>query len=245
MTTRLALKLLLALLLSSPLVANAVEDRDVRDGDRVTAPMALREPTRIKVEGEPITDIVGDIYDKQNNPYGRAILQLSKEKGDAVLRLRDDSMRPVNLFVYTNKAAYTLILQPKDVPSDAVVLHDRTPAPRLDNTSNLKAPNFHRMLKNMLVTMATGAIISGVEVKEVGVDQVLWKEARLTLQRSFISPQVVGDQYILTNRSGKEMVLTEQELDKDGVLAISIENQRLHAGDYTNVFIVRKRGDNE
>lgn len=237
-------QLLLAALLSSN-AALAAQVLDARDGERVLGQIALREPTRIKVEGDVITDLFGDIYSKDQNPGGRLVWESDKKKGELILRLRDESARPVNLFVSTNKATYTLVLAPTSMPADTIVLRDRTSAPKLDAVSGFKAPNYHRLLKNMLVAMATNVAQPGVEIREVGKEQVLWAEARVTLLRSFFAPQIVGDQYMLSNRSGKEMLLTEQELDKEGVLAISIENQRLRDGDSTNVFVIRLRGENE
>ena len=248
MKTHLASKLLLPLLLTVLLSSNsafAAQVRDAVDGDRVTAQIALREPTRIKIEGDVITDLFGDVYDSKQNPNGRVVWESDKKKGEVILRLREESTRPVNLFVSTDKATYTLVLAPRDMPADTIVLRDRTPAPKLDTSSGLKAPSFHRLLKNMLVSMATNTIQPGTEIREIDKNQTLWTEAHLTLQRSFFASQIVGDHLVLTNRSGAEMVLSEQELDREDVLAISIENLRLRKGESTNVFVIRMRGENE
>jgi conjugal transfer pilus assembly protein TraK len=129
--------------------------------------MALREPTRIKIEGDVITDLFGDVYDSKQNPNGRVVWESDKKKGEVILRLREESTRPVNLFVSTDKATYTLVLAPRILPADTIVLRDRTPAPKLDTSSGLKAPSFHRLLKNMLVSMATNTIQPGIEIREV------------------------------------------------------------------------------
>lgn len=56
---RIALALALAFGLGS---ANALQVIDARDGASVEAILSIQEPTRIRIEGAPITDVFGNIY---------------------------------------------------------------------------------------------------------------------------------------------------------------------------------------
>ena len=58
-----ALRLALALALSGGIhSANALQVIDTNDGASVEAILSIQEPTRIRIEGTPITDVFGNIY---------------------------------------------------------------------------------------------------------------------------------------------------------------------------------------
>ena len=58
-----ALRLTLALALAGGLgSANALQVIDTSDGASVEAIVSIQEPTRIRIEGAPITDVIGNIY---------------------------------------------------------------------------------------------------------------------------------------------------------------------------------------
>lgn len=58
-----ALRLALALALSGAFQnANALQVIDTKDGASVEAILSIQEPTRIRIEGAPITDVFGNIY---------------------------------------------------------------------------------------------------------------------------------------------------------------------------------------
>ncbi|MDI9689973.1 type-F conjugative transfer system secretin TraK [Burkholderia cenocepacia] len=58
-----ALRLALAFVLSSGIgSANALQVIDTSDGASVEAILSIQEPTRIRIEGAPITDVFGNIY---------------------------------------------------------------------------------------------------------------------------------------------------------------------------------------
>ena len=56
---RVAVALALAFGLGS---ANALQVIDTRDGASIEAILSIQEPTRIRIEGAPITDVFGNIY---------------------------------------------------------------------------------------------------------------------------------------------------------------------------------------
>ena len=56
------------------------------------------------------------------------------------------------------------------------------------------------------------------------------------------SSVIAGERYPLTNVSSQDMVLAEQEFDRErgNVLAISIENHNLRPGESTTVYVIRQ-----
>ena len=73
--------LLTALLLASltaisPPAALALQRIEARDGVSVEAAIALKEPTRIKIDGGAISDVFGNIYSTNCGAHGRSAAML-------------------------------------------------------------------------------------------------------------------------------------------------------------------------
>jgi conjugal transfer pilus assembly protein TraK len=253
---------LLASLATSPPAAFALQRVEAKDGVSVEAAIALKEATRIKIDGAPITDVFGNIYSTncgstgatamlpnapaipQINPAGEIVLECDKDKGEIYVKPVGAGAKPINLFVSSGKATYTLILKRVDMPSDTIVIVDRTLRRHLAATSSRvggPAPNHERALKAMLFAMAGDEVPSDLRVEEVNRSVQLWAEARFMLLTTYEGQSLAGEKYRLTNISQDPMVLTEEEFDRDGgdVVAVSIENHNLDPGESSNVFVIR------
>jgi len=253
--------LLPALLASSP--AFALQPIDVRDGVAAEAIVSTKEATRLRIEGAPITEVFGNIYSSNCavlpvaagaptpaapsvNPSGEIVLECDRDKGEVYLRPVGVSTKPINLFVSSASATYTLLLRRSDVPADTIVLRDKTPrAERAsavdDATPAGRSANHVRALKGMLVAMASDRVPNDVRVEEVNRPRQLWQEARMTLMRIYEGRGLVGEKYLLTNVSTVPMVLAEQEFDREegDVLAVAIEQLNLRPGESTSVYVIR------
>jgi conjugal transfer pilus assembly protein TraK len=242
-----------ALCLALAGTAYALQTVDVRDGQSVTAKMSLTEQTRIKIDRGRILDVLGDIYEPQRNAAGRFVLEKDDKAGEIFIRLLDPSLlRPVNLFIKGERGTFGLVLQPVDMPLETIVLRDRgealtgvggaiavaqgvsdTPFPK--NTSHVRA------IKAMWLAMAGDAVPRDVQVRGMNREVTLWKEARFVLDRVYVANAMVGELYTLTNISPQPMVLAEQELYRDGVLGVAIQEHQLRPGQATVVYVVRAR----
>jgi conjugal transfer pilus assembly protein TraK len=130
--------LILCAALSQP--AHALQVLDARDGVAIEAILSIKEPTRIRIEGAPITDVFGNIHSSScgasnaaatpagivtpaANPGGEIVLECDRDKGEIYIRPgRDDSAKPVNLFISSAQATYTLVLRRSDTPADTIVI---------------------------------------------------------------------------------------------------------------------------
>ena len=253
--------LLPALTAISPPAALALQRIEARDGVSVEAAIALKEPTRIKIDGGAITDVFGNIYSTNcgtagaaplvpNGPSvpavnaaGEVVLECDKDRGEIYVKPVGAGSKPINLFVSSGKATYTLVLKRVDMPADTIVIVDRTPAPAVAGSAKVagRAPNHERALKAMLFAMAGEATPGELRVEEVNQPVQLWAEARFTLLATFEGRELTGEKYLLVNVSESPMVLAEEEFDRDGgdVVAVSIETHTLAPGESTNVFVIR------
>jgi conjugal transfer pilus assembly protein TraK len=251
--------------------AHALQLIEARDGVSVEAIVSIKEATRIRIDGAPITDVFGNIYSSNCgatpnaalstgaagvaplgpqstaiNPSGEIVLECDRDKGEIYIRPVGDSPKPINLFVSSAQATYTLLLRRSDTPADTIVLRNKTPR-QLSPAAPVQGPlgmsaNPIRSLKALLVAMASDRVPADVQVEEVNRPVQLWAEARFSLMRRYEGRGLLGEKYLLQNISSEVMVLAEQEFDREeGNLAgVAIENHNLKPGETTNVFVIRR-----
>lgn len=263
--------LLAALIGSAP--AHALQLVEGRDGVTVEAVISTKEPTRIRLESGGITEVVGNLYSNACgqpavspgapaapngapavNPSGEIVLECDKGKGEIFVRPVGAAAKvggkPINLFVSSDRATYTLLLKKQDVPADTIVIRDKSlrlargPVDGRDIPDSLtgKTPLHLRELKRMAIAMASDRVSPDIRVEEVGRPVKLWQEANFTLMRQYEGRGYAGEKYQLTNVSGAPMVLSEPEFDREGddVAGIGIEGHNLRPGESTNVYVIRR-----
>ncbi|MDP2430837.1 MAG: type-F conjugative transfer system secretin TraK [Pseudomonadota bacterium] len=215
--------------------AHALQVRDVVDGQSVLVQVSAKEPSRIVVEGQPIRAATADeesliIHREDKDPQGHIFVRPV------------DPRRHATLFVSTDTGAYSLLLQPADIPAETVVIRDRSrrAPPKLEQAaSRIKAA------KSLILTIARDETPSDMDVREHGQDYALWREARFTLDRSWLGQAYIGERWRLSNVSPVRMSVLEQEFYKDGVVAIAVEHHNIEPGQATNVFVVREKKADE
>ena len=260
--------------LAGALPAQALQVVEASDGVSVEAVLSIKEPTRIRIDGATITNVFGNIYSSncaatvtaqpgngqaqqapQVNPAGEIVLECDTDKGEIYVRPVVTPVtpgapgmlgKPVNLFVSSQHATYTLLLRRSDTPADTIVIRDKAPRlARADqgnaNPAGRQAQHV-RSLKAMLVAMASDRVPTDVRVEEVDRPIQLWLEARFSLTRLYEGRGLVGERYVLTNVSTQDMVLAEQEFDREtgAVLGVAIEHHNLRPGESTTVWVIRQ-----
>ena len=280
---QLALVLVSAVLstISTP-PAKALQVLDARDGVAIEAILSIKEPTRIRIEGASITDVFGNIYSSSCgavpaplastgsgsgtnagamapaiNPSGEIVLECDRDKGEIYIRpvsqTPDGGGKPVNLFISSAQATYTLVLRRSDTPADTIVIRDptarRNPAGATHDAPLSTSANHVRAMKAMLVAMASDRVPSDVRVDEVGQQVQLWADVKFSLMRRYDGRNLVGEKYLLQNVGNAVMVLAEQEFDRPDsktggqVVGVAVENHNLRPGESTNVFVIRRGGE--
>lgn len=245
--------------------ALALQTKNVRDGVAVEAVVSMSEPTRIRAEGAKIVDVVGRIYSSTCapkssdpvktespavNPLGEFVLTCDLAKGEIyispvpnALPVKGKQNKPINIFVSTDKATYTLLLRPADVPADTIVLVDKSAkiSAAADRPRAGKSATHVRSLKEMLLVMAGARSADDISAESVNQERQLWNEARFVQTHQYTGRGLVGESYELTNVSALPMVLAEQEFDREGsgVLAVAIERMNLLPGERTAVYVIR------
>lgn len=186
------------------------------------------------------------------NPAGDVIVECDRDKGEVYIRPVGDALRPINLFVSSATATYTLLLRRSDTPADTIAIRDRTfQALRpgaLEAVPSGHAPSHVRAMKGLLVAMSSDRVPADLRVEEASKAIQLWAEARFTLMRRYEGRGYVGEKYALQNVSLVPMVLAEPEFDRPDsraggeVTGIAIEHHNLRPGETTSVYVIRRGG---
>jgi conjugal transfer pilus assembly protein TraK len=261
-----------------PLSSQALQVVEARDGVAVEAILSIKEPTRIRIEGAPIVDVFGNIHSSQCgsggaapaggaaitgtpiNPSGEVVLECDRDKGEIYVRPvaspgdPSGSGKPVNLFISSAHATYTLVLRRADTPADTIVIRDRSLPVAGPGGPSVPAalgasPNHVRAMKALLVAMASDRVPADIRIEEAQQTLQLWAEARFSLMRRYEGRGLTGEKYLLHNVSATTMVLAEQEFDRPDskaggqVLGVAIEHHNLKPGEATNVFVIRRGGE--
>jgi len=250
------------------LPAQALQLVETSDGAAVEAILSIREPTRIRIEGASITDVFGNIHSSQCgmaaalpaspgmtpagtgsspiNPAGEIALTCDRDKGEIYVRPVGDSAKPINLFVASANATYTLLLRRSDTPADTILIRDRTPKALKHATAAQTpagpSPNQVRAMKALLVAMASDRVSPDIRVEETHGTLPLWNEARFSRVRQYEGRGLVGEKYLLQNISDAPMVLAEPEFDRaqGNVVGIAVEHHNLRPGESTSVYVIRR-----
>ena len=250
------------------LPAQALQIIEASDGTSVEAILSIKEPTRIRIDGAPITDVFGNIHSshcnptaalpvtpgtpstgavtQSVNPAGELVLECDRDKGEIYVRPVGDSTKPINLFVSSANFTYTLLLRRSDTPADTIVIRDKTPKTlkvgMSAQASAGAAPNPVRAMKALLVAMASDRVPPDIQFEEAHRTVQLWTEARFSLVRHYEGRGLVGEKYLLENISSASMVLAEQEFDRESgnVAGIAIERHNLRPGETTSVYVIRR-----
>jgi len=261
------IQVLVALCVGLAAPAMAAQFVDARDGDTAIAKMSIKDQTRIKLEKGRITDVIGDVYSKEKNPAGRIVVIADEEDGEIYVRPVDAGNRPIKVDLRTDRGKFSLLLQPVDIPGDTLILRARGVAmppgsPALTQASDLaqmtalpavpstgapigRSASHLRALKAMTLAMASAEVPTDVEVRAANQLVTLWREARFVLSSTYLSRELVGESYELTNVSTSDMVIDEREFYRDGVQSVSVKYHQLAPGARTPVWIVRSRAAND
>jgi conjugal transfer pilus assembly protein TraK len=216
---------------------------EVQDGVTATARMSLNEPTRIRVDGAAIIDIVGNVFHRDRNPQGEISIDEDRQRGEIFVSLVRPQPKPVNLFVMTGQATYTLLLQPSDIPAETVVLVDRTKRTTAPVITDSSVPV--QAIRNLIAALATDRPSGGMRVTELHRDVPLRDGLRMSLQRRIEAGPLVGERYVVVNVSPRAHALAEQQFYRRGLLAVSIERAALAPQESTAIYIVRAPREDE
>lgn len=224
-----ALSWLAAMILTAaPTSAFAVQILDAIDAESLVARISDHDPNRIRIAGGFITMAVGP----QN---GRIAIETDDKQGQIFVRLsaaaqEAESDKAFTMFLTDAEGRdYTLLLKPADISGESLIIRPR--ADRVQPRRPVGITAREERLKRLVRAMAMDDVPRRCTLSEESRRAPLWKGTDFRMERAMRCGDFAVERYTLTNTSGVEIRLAEQELYGDDIAAVSVERMHLnHAG---------------
>jgi conjugal transfer pilus assembly protein TraK len=210
----------------------ALQQVDAVEGRTIFVKMSLRDFNRIAIEGGRIRLIKGAdsrlVVGDKDEVTGQALVKpLVKD--------------PFSLFVFSENRAYTLVVQPSDIPAENIILKEQALAQSIKPVARIeKSGSYEKSIKSMLQIMAGDSPPDGIEVKKTWDEILLWKGTRFAREAVYSGVSLVGEKYRLFNVGSTPIQIAEQEFYKKGVLAVSVQDLSLEPGHSTVVYVIKR-----
>jgi conjugal transfer pilus assembly protein TraK len=190
--------------------------------ESTVAVVSRNEPNLFQIEGRKIKRIYGT--------EGLFTVTPETDTGVAWLKpLTDKNMLSVFITDDTDQH-FKILLDVKDIPAETVIIRGKyNPIKNLANTRN--EPRNEEIL---------GTVIALYNGEGDAKNQLipLWKGVKFELMSAIELRGIKGESYLLTNHSGKQIVMDEREFYREGVQAVVIQNQVLKEGESTPVYVI-------
>lgn len=206
-----------------------------------TVNVSKKEMTRISIEDGYISDlqaIVGELDTKKDEVTGQVYIRPLVSK-------------PINLFIKSERGNnYLLKLKPTVMDADSIIIREgsavRENQARANQSTLSQSRELQRnseaytsSIKSFIKAITTRQLDGDVSCGDYSGEEVpLWKEAFFVKIGQCTTPNMQAQLFNLTNISGKQMVLDEQEFFKKGVIAVVILEHQLQPNEKTDVYVV-------
>lgn len=222
-----------------PSSASAVVDLSMVDGDSQAVRISIKDPTRIRVEGDRIVDLVGAEIQSDGNPHGRLRVS-ANERGEVFVQPLDAAMPATSVFVSTGRETYTLVLAPAGIPADTIrIMPTGGGYSAAVERAETRMANHEKAVVMLLRDIAADRVPNFMQVVERNTPVDLWQQVDFTLIREYLGhPRWHVEAYLLTNTSAQRLVIDEREFVKRGVIAVGLEQADMAPGQSTIVRIV-------
>lgn len=166
-------------------------------------------------------------------------IDLKIDGRNVFVNVLNNTVDPQEVFFVTPLGTYSLILVPKAVPAETIVVR----MPEEDIHDALQWERSHDYvtgLKELVKAMYAETPPMGFAVKSVDKEVPRWKEVRQVLVSLYAGATLEGEVYRITNISDKPIRMLESEFYQKGVLAVSMDRHELSPGKETLVYIVKR-----
>jgi len=163
-----------------------------------------------------------------------------KVKGRNIFVKLSDS-QPAELFITTEKRTLSLILVPKDIPAETVIVRDKVEG-STSYTSGFASSGmaYEETIKEIIFSLAKEIPLAGyIPVYPKSDEEIL---QGLSAKKVYLIQglMVQGEKYEIKNISNKDLDLTEEMFYEEGVLAVSLSKYALKTNERATLFIVRR-----
>jgi len=222
---RLSLAILLFVMYVSKALATVVIEPS--DAKSVFVTVSLKDINRIELPEDVVEALSSKPIDVKIK--GRNIF----------VKLLDST--PSELFITTEKRTISLILIPKDIPAETVIVRDKVEG-STSYTSGFTSSGmaYEETIKEIIFSLAKEIPLAGyIPVYPKSEEEIL---QGLSAKKVYVIQglMVQGEKYEIKNTSEQDMDLSEEMFYEEGVLAVSLSKYALKPNERATLFIVRR-----
>jgi len=167
-----------------------------------------------------------------------------KVKGRNIFVKLSDS-QPAELFITTTKRTLSLILVPKDIPAETVIVRDEdgVRGRGLANSYSLMTSDYEETIKQIIFSLASEIPLAGyIPIHPKSDEETL---QGLSAKKVYVIQglTVQGEKYEIKNTSQQDLDLSEEMFYEEGIIAVSLDKFRLRPNETCRLFIVRRVKD--
>jgi hypothetical protein len=147
---------------------------------------------------------------------------------------------PAELFISTKKKSISLILVPKDIPAETIVVRDTKDGLSASSSNILEDNSYEGTIKKIMLFLYKKSAPSGYTAS-YPKDEGRMLEG-VSLRKAYVieGPVFQGETYEIKNIGSVEVNLSEEMFYQKGIMAISIDKYELVPGEACKLFIVKR-----
>ena len=198
----------------------------------VQATISQHEPTRVKVLGDRIAQVIhkSGTFSLQENPSAGEIF---------ITPTPGIENQPINIFVITEEGqTYTLILTPKDIPASSVMLNPGSTA-RKSSEWERQTP-WQQSVIGLIKAIGQGRLLPGYQREAIEKELKLMKGVLFTQTEIYRGHTLQGEVYRLKNECEDPISIDETEFYRPDVAAVSLDKTTLQPQAEAKVIVILK-----
>lgn len=201
----------------------------VEDNATVTARISSQGFNSISIKGDRIQSV-------------RAVGKFEKDFDNinGIIFIKPQQTEPIYLYLTTeSQHLYQVRLNVMQGQIDSVVLEP--PLKKKENTFE-EDSSHQTLLVHLMRAMVSGQFDEDYRIVDIQSRNPLplGQVATITKVKEYEGADVVGEIYILTNLTNKELDLKPEQLFQPNALAIALRNQAIPAGGQTQLFMIKQ-----
>lgn len=149
-----------------------------------------------------------------------------------------NTTKPQEVFFSTPLGTYLLMLTPKRIPAETIVVQiDRA---RVEEAKEWELENdYIKRIKELMKALYAGTPPGGYSLNDDKTDASRWEGIEETIVTTMTGAGLVGEVREIVNHSKNSVRIVEPEFYREGVLAVTLMGHEITAGEKSQVFIIR------
>lgn len=212
------------------------QSKQVKHTETLTVDLSIKDPNVISVRDDRVSQYLA----AKNAIVG------SVDTKSGVFSIKPTAPfyeRPFSVVLFTEKGyRYTVIVNPKNIPAQDVVLVNNSISTRMGNKSGSVVATASRLIKAMINNKQIDGYVSRNIEDKADKKGYLGTGAEYQLYRKYQGESISGEMIYFTNNSNKTLNVKEEGFYSKDVIAVSLSGFSLKPKESLTIYRVVKNG---